>query len=307
MSDIGYRTHLLRAVDGHEIHMHMWQPAEPCNGLIQILHGLGEHALRYDRFASAAVAQGFAVCVHDHRGHGGHEKLQGHFDDENGWNLLITDSLLVLNFALEECSQHQVILLGHSMGSFIAQSFAMRYPQAISALVLSASTWPSRLQVRAAMILTYIETWRHGVRSHSPLLDKLGFSDFNKPFAPYRTEFDWLSRDEAEVDKYVASPLCGGPYSCGLWRDLLSGLLEISTSDALKKIQPETHIRIVGGQVDPVGGERGMQRLADHYVRTGHSQVSLKVYDGGRHEMFNEINRDEFTADLLEWVSTSRS
>ena len=307
MSDNGPRTHVLRALDGHEIHVYVWQPAGPCKGLIQILHGLGEYAMRYQRFATVAMAEGYAVCAHDHRGHGGHDELQGHFDDDNGWNLLITDTLLVLNFALEKHSEHQAILLGHSMGSYIAQSFAMRYPKAISALILSASTWPSRLQLRAAMVLAYIEIWRRGVRIHSPMLDKLGFGDFNKPFAPHRTAFDWLSRDEAEVDKYVASPLCGGPYSGGLWRDLLSGLLEISTANALRKIQPETPIRIVGGQMDPVGGEHGMQRLADHYLRTGHEQVSLKVYEGGRHEMFNEINRDEFTADLLEWISTNRS
>ena len=307
MNDNGYRAHVLQALDGHEIHVHLWQPAGPCKGLIQILHGLGEYAARYERFAVVAVAEGYAVCVHDHRGHGGHEELQGHIDDENGWNLLITDALLVLNFALEECSEHQVVLLGHSMGSYIAQSFAMRYPKAISELILSASTWPSRFQLRAGMVLSQVETWRRDVRAHSPLLDKLGFGDFNKPFAPHRTAYDWISRDEAEVDKYIASPLCGGPYTCGLWRDLLCGLLEVSTADALKKIPPETPIRIVGGQVDPVGGERGMQQLAEHYTATGHNQVSLKIYEGGRHEMFNETNRDEFTADLLAWISTSRS
>jgi alpha-beta hydrolase superfamily lysophospholipase len=285
----------------------MWQPAGTGKGLIQILHGLGEYAARYDRFASAAVAQGYVVYAHDHRGHGGHDELQGHFDDENGWNLLITDALLVLNFALKERSEEKVVLLGHSMGSYIAQSFAMRYPEAILQLVLSASTWPSRRQLRAAKILAYFETWRRGVRAHSPLLDKLGFGDFNKPFAPHRTAYDWISRDEAEVDKYIASPLCGGPYSCGLWRDLLSGLLEVSMPKGLRKIQSETPICITGGQMDPVGGERGMQKLAEQYSRTGHGQVSLKIYDGGRHEMFNEINRDEFTLDLFEWVSTSRN
>ncbi len=307
MSSSGHSEHVLRALDGHEIHAHLWVPEGACKGLIQVFHGLGEYGARYDRFAAAAVARSFAVCVHDHRGHGGHDTHQGHFDDDNGWNLLITDALLVLNFAIDHCSQEQVILLGHSMGSYIAQSFAMRYPKAVSALVLSASTRPSRAQLRAGRLLTLFEIWRRDARTNSPLLDKLGFGDFNKPFEPHRTEFDWLSRDHDEVDKYVASPLCGGPYTAGLWRDLLSGLLEISTDKALQAIPRELPIHITGGQVDPVGGEVGLNRLAEQYIRTGHEQVSIKVYEGGRHEMFNETNRDEFTADILDWVTTSRS
>lgn len=303
----GYQQHELRALDGHRIHVQLWQPPGQSKSLIQILHGLGEHASRYARFATAAIDAGYAVCVHDHRGHGGHDKLQGHFADDNGWNLLITDALLVLNFTLDQTSHKQVILFGHSMGSYIAQSFAMRYPPAISQLILSASTWPSRNQLRAAQLLASVETWRRDRREHSPLLDKLGFGDFNKAFAPNRTESDWLSRDQDEVDKYVADPLCGGPYTAGLWRDLLSGLLEISTGKALQQIPAETPILIIGGQLDPVGGERGMQRLAEQYRRSGHNRVDLKIYDEGRHEMLNETNRDEVTADLLTWISTSRS
>jgi len=305
MSDVRQHQHVLLSHDGHAIHIRIWQPLEKSRGLLQIFHGLGEHAGRYERFATAAVNRGFAVCIHDHRGHGGHNERQGHFADRNGWNLLITDALLTLNFALEHCSKKQVTLLGHSMGSYIAQSFAMRYPQAVSALILSASTWPSRLQLRIAQILAGSEIWRRGPRAFSPLLDKLGFGDFNKPFAPGRTEHDWLSRDEIEVDKYIADPFCGGPYSCGLWRDLLAGLVGISATDALGKIPASLPIRITGGQMDPVGGVRGMTRLADQYQLSGHDQVSLEIYAQGRHEMLNEVNRDEVTADILEWMTTN--
>jgi alpha-beta hydrolase superfamily lysophospholipase len=307
MNDTHHLRHVLHALDGHQINAQIWQPPGESKGLIQILHGLGEYAGRYERFATAAAAEGFAVCAHDHRGHGGHDEVQGHFADRNGWNLLITDALLVLNFALDHCAKQQVILLGHSMGSFIAQSFAMRYPKAISALILSASTWPSRVQLRAATVLAQLEVWRRGASGHSPSLDKRGFGDFNKPFAPNRTASDWLSRDDVEVDKYVASPLCGGPYSAGLWRDLFGGLLEVSTSAALKKIPPEVPVLIMGGQVDPVGGERGMRGLTEHYERAGHDHVALEIYADGRHEMLNETNRDEVTADLLQWISANNN
>lgn len=305
MIDNVHQTHVLHALDGHKIHVQIWKPADTSLGLIQILHGLGEYSGRYERFANAAVARGFAVCTHDHRGHGGHDEIQGHYADSNGWNLLITDALLVLNYALKQCDKEQAILLGHSMGSYIAQSFTMRYPKAFSTLILSASTSPSRLQLRVAKVLAQIEIWRRGVSTNSPLLDKLGFGDFNKAFLPGRTPYDWLSRDEAEVDKYVASPLCGGPYSCGLWRDLLSGLLEISTTASLQRIPVELPVLIMGGQVDPVGGERGMLQLAEQYKRSAHNRVSLKIYEDGRHEMLNETNREEVTSDLLEWISAN--
>ncbi len=141
-----------------------------------------------------------------------------------------------------------------------------------------------------------------GVRGKSGLLHKLGFGDFNKPFSPARTELDWLSRDDTEVDAYINDPLCGGPYSCGLWIDLMGGLQAIASDRALRQIQPDLPILITGGADDPVGGQQGMTELAMHYAKSGHSRVLTKIYPDGRHEMLNEINRDEFSADLLHWI-----
>ena len=198
----------------------------------------------------------------------------------------------------------RVVLLGHSMGSYVAQSYAMRFGNDLAALILSGSTWPARMLVRIGRLLALIESWRHGKTGASALLDQLGFGDFNKKFEPARTELDWLSRDAEEVDRYVADPLCGGPYSTGLWRDLLGGLLEISKDAALRKIPGDLPILITGGAEDPVGGATGMQKLISHYEATEHRNVNLRVYADGRHEMLNEINRDEFTTDLLRWIET---
>ncbi len=140
------------------------------------------------------------------------------------------------------------------------------------------------------------------------LLHKLGFGNFNKPFEPARTELDWLSRDEAEVDKYVSDPLCGGPYSCGLWLGLLSGLFGVASDKAISRIPSDLPILISGGESDPVGGDSGMTRLAMHYAQTLHQRIKVKIYADGRHEMLNETNRDEVTSDWLDWVSvTTRS
>ena len=305
MTELRHERQILTAPDGHEIHMHMWSPEVAAARVIQVLHGLGEHAARYERFAHAAASRGYVVCVHDHRGHGPHTEELGHFADDNGWHLLVADALLVQNFSRERFSDAPHVLLGHSMGSYIAQSFAMHYGDRLSALILSASTWTSRLQLFPALAIAHIEAWRLGIRGKSALLNKLGFGDFNKRFAPARTDMDWLSRDAAEVDKYIADPLCGGPYSCGMWLDLLRGLIDISSDNSLARVPAGLPLLITGGECDPVGGDRGMTRLMMHYAQSGHQRISVKIFPDGRHEMLNESNRDEVTANWLDWIAAN--
>ena len=303
-----HQQQILAAADGHDVHVRVWKPQGDAGCMIQVLHGLGEHSDRYARFAGVAVERGYAVCAHDHRGHGGHGDEPGHFADAAGWHKLISDSEVVNDFVRDEYKGVPVILLGHSMGSYIAQAFAMRFGDRLSGLILSASTWPSRLQLVPAKLLAHIESRRLGRRGKSALLDQIGFGNFNKPYAPARTEFDWLSRDETEVDKYVADPLCGGPYSCALWLDLIGGLFEISSDKAITQIASDLPVLITGGESDPVGGDKGMTQLAMHYAQTGHQRLAVKIYADGRHEMLNEIIRDEVTADWLDWIAaTTRS
>lgn len=304
-SDCKQVTEVLQAPDGHRIHTLAWLPAGETAAVIQVIHGMGEYAARYARFAAAACARGFAVYAHDLRGHGGHRGPRGHFADRGGWQAVIDDARQVTEHAIGLFPRRPAVLLGHSMGSFVAQAYAMRFGSSLSGLILSASTWPWQPQVAAARVLARVESWRHGLRGFSPLLERLGFGHFNAAFRPVRTEYDWLSRDEAEVDRYVADPLCGGPFTCGLWLDLLRGLGEIGRDAALSRIPPALPILISGGSDDPVGGDRAMTKLAMHYAQTGHGRLKVRIYPGGRHEMLNETNREEVTRDWLDWIGTT--
>lgn len=288
--------------DGHIIRARISEPAVAPGGIIQVLHGLAEHCARYAGFASAATKRGYVVITHDHRGHGRHAETPGHFADADGWNRVIADVGVVNDWSRKRWADTPFVVLGHSMGSFIAQGFAMRRPASMSALILSGSTLPSRFETRLGRLLARFERWRHGRRGHSALLDKLGLGRFNDAFQPPRTAFDWLSRDTGEVDKYMKDPLCGASSTCQLWIDLMGGLLEISGKAAYRKIPPGLPMLIFGGSDDPVGGERGLTALADAYRSSGQQDLTLKIYTDGRHEMFNEINRDEVTADVLEWI-----
>jgi len=307
MENVTVKTHTVSADANHQIPVYLWEPKGTPTIVIQVFHGLGEHSARYDRFAQAAVDRGYAVCAHDHRGHGPRATDPGYFAPDNGWDRLVSDGHLVTEFLQERYAQRAIVLLGHSMGSYIAQSYTMQFGDELSALVLSGSTWPGRVPLFVGRLLARIMSWRHGQRGASPLLDQIGFGNFNKKFEPARTELDWLSREPSEVDAYINDPLCGGPYTTGLWIDLLGGLLEISTNKALIKIPTELPILITGGGDDPVGGKDGMTKLSQHYETTGHGKLSTKIYAGGRHEMLNETNRDEFTNDLLRWISQAPS
>jgi len=302
MTDMQTEAFEIPTQDHHSIRGTIWQPSGSVVGVVQIFHGLGEHHRRYERFARQATARGLAVVAHDHRGHGPHAEEPGHFADQGGWALLTEDGLLVNDMIGDRYPGLPVVLIGHSMGSYIAQFFSMQHDYRLTALVLSASTWPNKALLLPGRILARIESWRLGIRGKSALLNKLGFGDFNKAFAPARTELDWLSRDAAEVDAYIDDPLCGGPYSSRLWIDLLGGLKAIASDSALGRIRSELPLLLTGGAKDPVGGRQGITDLALHYSKSGHTCVSARIYDDGRHEMFNEVNRDEFTADVLNWI-----
>ena len=295
---------VLPAEDGREIRVLTWRPERAPSAVVQLLHGLGEHVGRYERFGNACAAAGIAVFAHDHRGHGPGAELRGHFADKHGWNRVIADVASVNAAIRIEYPDSPVVLFGHSMGSYIAQSYLMRHSGDADALVLSASTLASAFEVRSGNLLASLLA-ALVPRSRSRLLNYLGFNAFNRPFKPARTEMDWLSRDAAEVDKFIADPLCGGPYSNALWRDLTGGLIEISSQAARKRIPADMPILITGGSDDPVGGDKGMRRLHKAYADSGHSALLLKIYAGGRHEMLNETNRDTFTADVLDWIGES--
>ena len=301
------RRATLRTEAGHQILVDSWHPEAETSprALLHIFHGLGEHTARYERFARSCAANGIIVVAHNHRGHGENcdSESLGHYADKDGWNKLIADALLVQNNAREEFSGLPLVVMGHSMGSYIAQSFVMRYPRNVSQLILSASTYAPRLRLRLGKLLATFDAWRHGPRHRSDMLNQMSFGDFNKRFAPNRTEFDWLSRDENEVDKYVGDPLCGAPSSSQLWHDLTGGMLEITSQRAVTSVPNGMPLLILGGQFDPVGGEKGLTKLAYAYRKTRHEDVTLRIYADGRHEMLNETNRDEVTRDIIRWIA----
>ncbi len=292
--------------DGLEIFARAWPVAQVPKAIVQIAHGMAEHGGRYDRFAAALNAAGYAVYANDHRGHGASIPdgfTPGHMADADGWNLALRDMLLLNQKIRTDQPGVPVVLLGHSMGSFLAQHYMAEFGESVQGVALSATNGPPGALGKIGQLVTRLEKLRLGAEGHSPVMAGMTFKAFNKAFRPNRTEFDWLSRDEAEVDKYVADPLCGFDCSVATWIGMLDALTVIASEENLRKMDKSRPLYLFSGTEDPVGEKtKGVRRLLDLYAAHGFTQVAHKFYDGGRHEMLNEINRDEVTADIIAWA-----
>ena len=304
----------LESEDGLEVFVYRWLPEdESVRAVVQIAHGMGEHAERYERVAERLVGEGYAVYANDHRGHGrtavppdagraAAENL-GHLADEDGWNRAVRDLYLLNRRIAKEHPRAARVLLGHSMGSLMAQQYLTEHGDSIGAAVLSGSTGNPGSLRRIAVWIARIERLRLGRRGQSSLLRSLLFGRSNREFEPSRTEFDWLSRDRHEVARYAEDPLCGFVLTAQSLLDMFAALGRMYAADALESIQKELPVLIFSGEEDPIHEHgRGLERLVAGYEAAGLRNVSKRVYARGRHEMFNETNRDEVVADLLAWL-----
>lgn len=295
----------ITAPDGQPIHVYRWEPDGGPSAVVQIAHGMAEHADRYARLAEALVERGWAVYASDHRGHGrsvpaGEEP--GHMG-AGGFAHAVEVLYAVGRRIAEDHPGVPRILLGHSMGSFMVQRLIAERQGCADAVVLSASDGKPPPIAAAGRYVARLERLRLGPRGKSKLLQALSFDAFNKKFAPNRTAFDWLSRDEREVDLYVDDPLCGFAVTTQTWIDLLDALGELASPRQLARVDRDLPIYVLAGTKDPVGDfGRGVRRLVDAYRAAGLRNVELKLYEGGRHEMLHETNAAEVIADLVAWI-----
>lgn len=299
-------TLTLRADDGVDVLVHRWmpEPGAPLRGVLQIAHGMAEHAGRYARFGRALAERGWAVWASDHRGHGGTVSANGtlgHFADEDGYSRVVADVRMVAVAARKQAPGAPFVLFGHSMGSFFAQTIVLRHPQELDALVLSGTTLGGGALVGLGRQIARLERLRVGRRGTSALLTRMSFGQYNVGFEG-RTEFDWLSRDPREVDAYRADPRCGFPVTTQTWIDLLGALEELGRAD-WSRLPRDLPILVFAGDRDPVGDRgNGVRRLVARMRAAGLAKVTEKLYPGGRHEMLNETNRDEVVRDVLAWL-----
>ncbi|MEM9729868.1 MAG: lysophospholipase [Myxococcota bacterium] len=292
-----------QTVDGVKLHVSGWAIDQP-KAVVHVLHGMAEYGSRYARLAGALADAGYTTYAHDHRGHGKSVNggTTGHMADHDGWNRVVEDAHGVNREIAKRHPGLPIIVLGHSMGSFIAQQLLFEHPADMIATGLSGSNGKPPPIAAVGKIVARLERLRVGKRKPSGVLQKLTFEDYNKKFAPNRTEADWLSRDPSEVDIYVADPLMGFAVTTQTWCDMLDALGRIADRKNVARVPKDMPLYLFAGDEDPVGAEgKGMRNLYDSYKRAGVFDVRLKLYEGGRHEMLNETNRDEVMSDFIAW------
>ena len=295
--------------EGLEIYVYKWEPEENVNikGVLQIAHGMAERASRYERFAKVLTDNGYIVYINDHKGHGKTAKTienVGYLAEKDGFQWLVKDMHTLTNIIKKENKDLPVFLLGHSMGSFLTQRYIMLYGNELKGAMLSGSNGRQGFMLRLGLLIAKIEIKMKGGRSKSQRLNDMIFKKYNNFFRPNRTKFDWLSRDNEEVDKYIKDPFCGSVFTCGFYYDLFTGLIEIENKKNLKTVPKNLPIYIFSGEKDPVGkNSKGVKRLVETYKALGVKDITVKLYKDGRHEMLIEINKDEVIKDILRWLS----
>jgi alpha-beta hydrolase superfamily lysophospholipase len=294
-----------RAPDGVEIYVYKWQPETPPKAAINIIHGMAETAARYERFAGSLTKCGYAVYAEDHRGHGKTITDSAHPGEAgvDALNRMLRDLHQLSGIMKEELPQVPLFLLGHSMGSFLAQGYIERWGSELKGAILSGDAGPADLMTVIGQGVAYLEKLRLGATGKSNLLNALSFGRFNKQFQPARTAFDWLSRDEKEVDKYIVDPFCGRIFPAAFFFDLFKFWRRIHKPDQLGRIPQDLPVYFFSGRKDPVGANTaGVKKLIQIYQKLGIADLSFKFYEDGRHEMLNEINREIVSDDVIQWL-----
>lgn len=272
--------------------------------VFQIAHGMAEHKERYDKFCQKLAENGFAVYINDHLGHGKSIKTNddlGYFGDKDGWKNFIEDCHQLLVIAKEQNPDKPYIFFGHSMGSFVCRAFTFKYHKELSGAVICGTSGPN-IGASAGAGIALTTSKIKGDRHRSTFIDNMAFGNYNKKFEG-KTQFDWLTRDEDEVQKYIDDPLCGFLFTANGYLDLFNLLNYVNSGDWFKNYPKDFPILIISGQEDPVGAfGKGVEKVKQNLEKQEKNDITMKLYEGGRHEILNDRGLfDTVVSDILSW------
>lgn len=291
-----------------EIFVYKWMPDEKVKvkGIVQIVHGVAENAFRYEEFAEMLTNEGYIIYGNDHRGHGKTAKNVGElgYCGDDGFNWMVKNIIQLSEIIKAENPKIPIFIFGHSMGSVLVQRCIHDIGSQFRGVILSGPTWGNKLILNLGLFIANLEIKRNGATAKSFLLDKLVFGKYNKQFEQ-RTRCDWINRDENEVEKYINDPYCGFYLSSQLFLDLFNGIKEIINENNIEKIPKDIPIYVFAGDKDPVGNKgRYVYQMVKIYNKHNMKNITYKLYEGGRHEMLNEINKDEVKKDVVKWLDS---
>ena len=296
----------LNMSDGALLYAFIRQPVGKPLGHIHLLHGMAEHIGRYDTAIEYFIEQGYTVSGHDHRGHGKTAHLngiKGHFADQDGFNRVVEDTQEVISHMKTYQWPLKFILLGHSMGSFIARRYIQEYGDTIDLVVLSGTGDDSGFARYAGQIIAYTMGKKDGFQEQNELLDSLVFGGFNQGISNPKTKFDWISKNDALVSSYLADENCGFIPTTQFFVDLFAGLGIIHCKKEIARIPKNLPILLFAGTEDPVGRNgNALWKVAKQYDNAQIKDVTVQLFEGGRHELLSDSTRKEVIHAVQDWI-----
>lgn len=307
MDIIREEYHFTSTTGTGEIFARSFVPSNPreVKAVVQVVHGMAEHGERYRAMAYYLAYHGYAVFLHDHAGHG--KSVQdsgelGYFGEKDGWSCLVRDTRILTLKAADKYPNRPIFLLGHSMGSFVARAYCAQFGRDLKGAVFCGTSGENPGAAAGIALAGLLEKFK-GDHYRSPFIDHIAFGAFNKKYDNPRTPFDWLSRDEQEVDWYIKDPLCGFRFTTVGYKDLFTLLKSVSEKSWYKSVPKKLPMLLISGSMDPVGAYgKGVRQVNSDLKKSGHEDVTLKLYDGARHELFNETNAKDVLKDLVHWL-----
>ncbi|MBG0766060.1 alpha/beta hydrolase [Sphaerochaeta halotolerans] len=298
----------LSCSDGKRVAYRVWIPeGTQVEAVLLILHGMAEHSLRYDTFATFLNSKGIVVYAPDHRGHGETAKRSGEtlgwFAEREGWQRVVEDTYELTNVILAEYPRHSLFLLGHSMGSFLARSLMVQHSDLFDGVILMGTGASQGMLGKIGKLIAHRHVSKYGSKHPDAKLDKMSFGAYNKKIPNAKTPFDWLSRDAEQVAKYIEDPLCGFVCTSGFFADLLDGVEMANDVERVKKLPSDLSLLLISGSEDPVGGfSKGVRKVYELYRNCNISDITLNLVDGARHELLQETNREQTAQYLYSWI-----
>jgi alpha-beta hydrolase superfamily lysophospholipase len=306
---MSFTTNTYKTIDDVTIFYYKWPTNKntPLKGVIQISHGVGEHAGRYQPIAKILQREGYEVYANDHRIHGKSAKndaFLGFYDGDDYFSDALNDMRHLTDIIKKEHPNKKIILFGHSMGSLLSREYATKYGGDLEALILSGTANFMKGLGSFGLLSAQFLGKLNGKHRSNEFLKNLFFTQFNKKFKPNRTKVDWISSDENQVDLFEADPLRIEDFSLSIFLDLLKGSKKVNQVSTFKNTPKELPLFIFSGDKDPVGEMgKGVKKVKNKYQKAGINDITLKLYKGGRHEMLNEVNKNEVEQDVINWLN----
>ncbi|MCR5437690.1 MAG: alpha/beta hydrolase [Treponema sp.] len=307
------KTFSFTASDGCELFCYRWtpDPKKKIKGVIQLHHGMAEHALRYDRFGSILSENGYVLNAYDVRGHGRTAEIAekkgtglfGKLSDKNGFDAVTNDLSEMINSLRDEYKKTPVFLIAHSFGSFVAQNYIESEKENVDGCILIGTAGPRPVLMTFGKIITGISKFIFGKNARKKFVEKISFAGYLNHIKNPETSNDWLSRNKLNVQMYNADQWCGQLMTTSFFYDMVSGLKKIHTKKNIRSIRKNLPVMFLFGDEDPVGGYgQTIRKLKDIYIKNGMTDVSLKSFPENRHEILNEDDREEVEKTILEWL-----